>query len=251
MRHKIVPLVISIGLIVFSLYNLLNLNNEYKAEESYYEELASNFISEEVEDVQIEAEVNREKSEEKVDIGISIDFEKLKSQYKDVVGWIYCEGTQINYPILQSDNNDYYLRRTVDGKESYAGSIFMDCLNSSDFSDANTVLYGHNMKNNSMFGLVPDYINGDMYEKHPIWYILTQDVNYRVDFIGGTSVKVGSEVYRNDSISVNKFIKNNNRVETNFDSEITERDRLVTLSTCVYGKDDYRYVLVGKLTEIN
>ena len=77
MGHKIVPFVISIGLIVFSLYNLLNLNNEYKAEESYYEELASNFISEKAEDVQIEVEVNREQSEEKVDIGINIDFERL------------------------------------------------------------------------------------------------------------------------------------------------------------------------------
>lgn len=250
MGHKIVPLVISIGLIVFSLYNLLNLNNEYKAEESYYKELASNFISEKAEDVQIEVEVNREQSEEKVDIGINIDFEKLQSQYKDAVGWIYCEGTQINYPILQSDNNDYYLRRTADGKESYAGSIFMDCLNSSDFSDANTVLYGHNMKNNSMFGLIPDYINGDMYSKHPIMYILTEDKNYKVEFIGGLPVKVGSLVYENENTEIAEYVQKNSVIKTEFNREVTENDKLITLSTCVYRKENQRYVLVGLLTEI-
>lgn len=127
----------------------------------------------------------------------------------------------------------------------------MDFTNSPDFSDGNTILYGHNMKNNSMFGLIPDYINGDMYNKHPVWYILTKDANYKVEFIGGTQVKVGSEVYTNDSRKVGEFIKNNSVLNTSFNKEINENDKLITLSTCVYGKDNYRYALVGILTPIN
>lgn len=83
---------------------------------------------------------------------ISVDFDTLKEANEDVIGWLYCEDTPINYPVLQSDDNSYYLRRLVNGEWNVAGSLFMDYRNNLSNNDWNTVIYGHNMKNDSMFG---------------------------------------------------------------------------------------------------
>ena len=249
---------ISIGIIVFASFKLYSINNEYEKEESYYEEIAESFIIKKefetdqdvIDGIKIDEELDSTEKVEKVDIGIDVDFQSLQEQYTDVVAWIYCKDTQINYPVVQSKDNEYYLRKTIDGKYSYGGSIFMDFTNSPDFSDSNTILYGHNMKNNSMFGLVPDYINGDMYNKHPVWYILTDSGNYQVDFIGGMPVKMDSVVYENNPLKVAEYISRNTVMGTKFSQEIVKGDKIVTLSTCVYNKDNYRYVLVGLLTSV-
>lgn len=88
---------------------------------------------------------------------MEINFDILKSKNKDIVAWIYSEGTQINYPIVQSKDNDYYLRRLLDGTYNQGGTIFMDYRNNKNFEDYNTIIYGHNMKNNTMFGTLINY----------------------------------------------------------------------------------------------
>ena len=124
-------------------------------------------------------------TEENVELPIKIDFEKLKSQNEDVIAWIYSEGTEINYPIVQGEDNDYYLRRLLNGKWNIAGTLFIDYRNSSKFNDRNTFVHGHNMLDGSMFSSLLDYQKQEYYDEHPTMYLLTSDKNYTIEIFAG------------------------------------------------------------------
>ncbi len=107
---------------------------------------------------------------------ISVDFDGLNSINKDVVGWIYQENGSISYPLMYSGDNSKYLRTTFEGTASTAGSIFVSGYNNPDFTDSLTLIYGHNMKNASMFGSLKEYKNDpDFYQDHQYIQIYTED----------------------------------------------------------------------------
>lgn len=100
-----------------------------------------------------------------------IDLAALKEINPETAGWIEIPDTIISYPFVHTNNNDYYLSHTFSNQENSAGSIFMEAANSPDFNDFHTILYGHNMKNGSMFAALRDYSGPDFYENHPYIYI--------------------------------------------------------------------------------
>lgn len=105
-----------------------------------------------------------------------VDFDELLLRNQDVIAWIrFDEPETINYPIVQSSDNDYYLKRDLGGSYSIAGTVFMDYKNSPDFKDQNTLIYGHNMKNLSMFGNLKNYKEQSYYEENPYFYVYTPD----------------------------------------------------------------------------
>ncbi len=114
-----------------------------------------------------------------------MDFGLLQAENPDVVGWIYCPDTEVNYPILQSEDNNYYLRRRSDGAYHIAGSVFANCRNAPGLSNENMILYGHNMSNGTMFALLPQYARQEFYDHHPVWYLLTPTANYKVELFAG------------------------------------------------------------------
>lgn len=114
-------------------------------------------------------------------VPIDVDWESLLAVNPDIVGWIFAEGVDISYPVLQGSDNEYYLKHTLEGDYNFAGSIFMDYQNEPDLSDCNTIIYGHNMKNGSMFGSLKKYSNEDAYAVDPYFWILTPDANYRYE----------------------------------------------------------------------
>ncbi len=185
---------------------------------------------------------------------ITVDFATLQGDNPDVIGWIYCPDTEVNYPILHSDDNRYYLRRLSDGTPNTAGSIFADCRNSADLSEENVILYGHNMSNGTMFALLPQYANQEFYDAHPVWYLLTPTVNYKVELFAGFVASTKSLVY-----SVQREQTEDGRPITDKaweDSDFRgvdppkEGDRTLTLSTCSYEFTDARYVVMGILREM-
>ena len=97
----------------------------------------------------------------------TVQFDELLKTNGDVIAWIYGANTHINYPVVQGSDNDYYLRHLLDGTWNDNGSIFMDCANSADFSDQNSLIYGHNMHDGSMFGQLVRYRDEDFYKAHP------------------------------------------------------------------------------------
>ena len=185
---------------------------------------------------------------------ISVDFAVLQAQNPDVVGWIYCEDTVINYPILQGEDNQQYLRRLMDGSKSNLGSIFLDFRNLSDFSDLNSLIYGHNIRSGQMFAPLDSYREQSYYEAHPVMWLLTPRTAYRIDLIAGLVVPSDSEVYTIYSYPEElqaglEYVLSH----STFDAGEVEPEsvgRLVTLSTCSYDFNDARFVVIGSLNEI-
>lgn len=184
---------------------------------------------------------------------IQVDFDALFKENQDVVAWLYCPDTPINYPVVQSTDNNYYLRRLLDKSYNSLGTLFIDCRNAGDFSDWNSVIYGHNMKNDSMFGTLPNYKNPGYFQEHPELFLLTPDKDYCIHLIAGFTTPANSELYSifaPDSAEASRLIENW-IVSSDFDSGIrpSAEDRLITLSTCSYEYDNARYVLIGILKE--
>lgn len=184
---------------------------------------------------------------------ISVDFEKLKQENEDIIAWLYCNETPINYPVAQADDNSYYLRKSTNGTYSSSGTLFVDYQNEADFSDNNTIIYGHNMRNVTMFGSLPEYRKQEYFDKHPIMYLLTPDNEYKIELIAGVTVSSASPIYKLPLEAENKedFIFELIKKST-FSAEYTfsSNHKYVMLSTCLYDYDEARYVLVGLLKEL-
>jgi len=185
---------------------------------------------------------------------ITVDFSELWRSYPDVSGWLYCPGTNINYPVVQTDNNQYYMHRLPDGRESAGGSLFVDCTNAWDFSDANSVIYGHDMKDGTMFGYLHNFDSQSYYEDHPVFYLLTPGRNYRMDIFCTAVVTSDSWIYemQMDAASLQTWI---NKAE---DASLIEplnpvnreAEQFLTLSTCSYEYENARFVVIGALKKI-
>ena len=185
---------------------------------------------------------------------LKVDFNALRETCKDAVGWIYSPGTPINYPIVRTDDNVFYIEHLPDGDYSANGSIFVDCRNAGDFSNKNTVIYGHNMNDGSLFASLRNYRDASYYPTHPAIYICTPDKYYRLDIFAGVVTPADSYVYAFNFDTDEQFMAYVEMLkeESTFksDVEVKPDDQTVVLSTCTYEVDDGRYVVVGKLTEI-
>lgn len=183
------------------------------------------------------------------ELSIAIDFGQLLTQYPDTVGWLYCEGTPINYPVMQSSDNNYYLRRLPDGTYNTAGSLFADYRCGEIGESNNYIIYGHNMKNGTMFSSLTKYKSQSYYDEHPVLYLFTPETNYRINLIAGFVSKPTGEVYECEQ-SVAQILEYRSLSTFVADVSLSESDMFITLSTCSYEFENARYVVIGKLSEI-
>lgn len=271
---RIIGFGLSLAIVVFSGLKLYGIYSEYSTGTKMYGDVADQYVqvsdngldgfsgkSESDQDREVDAtkdskNLGAEIIEPSMDphkVPITIDFASLKTQYPDLVGWLYCADTPINYPVVQSEDNDYYLYRLMDGTENKNGTIFMDFRNDSEFGDWNHLIYGHNMKNGAMFGSLTSYMEQEFYERHPFWFLLTEDVNYRIDLVGGYVTPATSDAYAlpEDTAGRDRLYQKASRSSV-FDADIKliPEERLITMSTCVYDYEDARFVLVGVLREV-
>lgn len=182
-----------------------------------------------------------------------IDFAKLIKQNSDVVGWIFNQNGVINYPILQGETNDYYLTRLINGKTNANGSIYMDSLNNSNFSDRNTIIYGHSMQNGTMFGTLLRYRYQSYCDAYPEFYIYTPYAKYRVEVFAAYETTINDKVYNfftneSDFEEFLSYAKNKSKIKT--EVSVTASEKIVTFSTCAYSSNDSRFVVCGKLVPI-
>ncbi len=185
------------------------------------------------------------------------EYKNLLNKYSDLIGWLKIADTNIDYPVMQTSDNDYYLNHDLDGKVNKNGTIFLD--KDCDVVDMSTnlILYGHHMKSGKMFGSLVKYSSKDYYEKHK--YIQFDTIyekgTYEVMYV------FRSKVFKEDEIAFKyyQFIEANG--ETEFKSNMDEMaamslystgvtaqygDQLLTLSTCDYEEKDGRFVVVAK-----
>lgn len=164
----------------------------------------------------------------------SIDFGKLKEINSDVVGWIKINETNIDYPIVQKNDNDYYLNKNFYNKDDRTGAIFLDYKNKSDFTDVNTVIYGHNIKRGTMFADLEDIYNGNLGKNVEI---NVHTPSQHLKYIVFSSYNIEPEEYGiNTSISSNNYVefKENlaKKSKINFEQNIESQSNILTLSTC-------------------
>jgi sortase B len=228
---------------------------EYNKGEQEYKEILDEVITEvpetdnqESQQPQVTPEEPEKRTEHKV---LKVDFKKLQSTNPDTVAWIsFDEPAKINYPVVRANDNDKYLKSTFEGKKNASGAIFMDAVNSGDFSNTNTFIYGHNMKNGSMFGQLRKYRNEAFYREYPFFYIYMPDgreVKYQIFAVG--IVEDASESYRKhymddaDYLKYLQYIQSISKYKTGV--EVTAESDIVSLSTCTNVTETQRLLVHG------
>ena len=189
---------------------------------------------------------------------MEIDWDKLLAENGDIKAWIYSKDTVINYPIVQGKNNSQYLRHLINGEWDMKGTLFFDAGCQEPLEQFNTILYGHNLMDGSMFNSLMDYRNKDgYYAKHKKMEIYTPTKKYDLEIIGATKLEADSHMYNmnlysdEEKQSYINWIYEHNEIPGNptKDIQVTPSDRLVMMSTCTNVAEDERVVVWGRLLE--
>lgn len=178
------------------------------------------------------------------------DIRNLNENFSNSVGWLYIPDTQINYPVMFSGDNDYYLHRAVDGSYLRVGSVFLAGNCKSDFSGKYNILYGHNMSDGSMFADVMKYIDHSFFDTHDYALLTTETDVYRIDFFSLSQPDSTDSFY---DISADFDVWRENLRRSSYiwrQTEMSENNRFVSLSTCTGSEGDSRTVLTGIISKI-
>ena len=180
-----------------------------------------------------------------------VDFTALQGINDDIVGWLKVGALDISYPVTQASDNDYYLHLTFELVQNAAGCIFVDYQNRPDFQDDNTIIYGHNMKDGSMFGTLKNFAQDGVYESDPYFWIYTPERIYKYEIFNCSTVGAVSNTYTLEFGSRKEFQNYLDKalMQSQVDSskvKVKSSDKIVTLSTCT-GDEETRFVVQGKL----
>ena len=263
---QIMMIILALGVVFFCGSRLWAARQGYQASRDVYEDAASQFTKPAVSggrEKTLQAEENH--SAEPPEAGekdcapdaapIAVDFKSLASVSDNVIGWIYCEDTVINYPVVCGVDNEYYLERDYLGNYDPSGSIFSDAANIKGFVDSNVILYGHHMQDMSMFATLKYWQDQDYYEKHPVMWLLTPEQNYRVELFSAYPTSAISDTYsifRSPGPELEQYLRfavNNSAIRTTV--ELDPYAKYVVLSTCAYRDEIARTVLHGKLVPVD
>lgn len=182
---------------------------------------------------------------------LQIDFKGLKAENPDIEAWLHIPALGISYPVVQGEDNSYYLSHLFSGEENKDGCIFVDCHNGSGFTDSNTIVYGHNMRDGSMFGTLDHYQEESLYQQYPCFYIYIPGYVLEYQVFSCYAARTASIGYTYKFPTPEDFqhfleqIKAYAGYDTGIQAAGT--DKIVTLSTCVNSNRDYRYLIHGKL----
>lgn len=184
-----------------------------------------------------------------------VDWKALKKVNPDVQGWLYQKGTVINYPVVQGTDNDTYLHTRFDKQWSGGGTLFVDCRMEKDFKDFNSIIYGHHMKDGSMFRSIRGYTKEDgYYDKHKTLELATPHGNYHLVVFSAFITKATDEdTYKmtydeaEKQAYIDRAWERSELPITKNSVDVTKNDRLVTLSTCAYDYEEARYIVMCKM----
>jgi sortase B len=237
MMKRVIIAVLSlcfVAVIIYSGYRIWDINADY-AHEKRIHEIVLEYKPGEPEYLAEEVIVNQS----------VIDLQAL---YPDAVGWLTIPNTKIDYPFVWYTDNEYYLRRDIDGNYAYAGTLFVDCVCEKDLSSQNTIIYGHHMNNESMFGSLNYFNDKAFFDQNQSGTIfLPHDILSLEIFAYMIVEPLDNEIYNTvpgDGFS--DYVKQNARHYR--DIGLSRSDRIVTLSTCAYEFNNARMVLLARVS---
>ncbi|MCR5230492.1 MAG: class B sortase [Solobacterium sp.] len=183
-----------------------------------------------------------------------IDFAGLAEINPDIIGWITMPDTVIDYPVVQGRDNDYYLDHLFDKTENRSGCVFVNSENSPDFSDKNTVMYAHHMRNGTMFADLEKYRDQAWADGHAAISLVTPAGSCvirpfaAVEYAGKEQIIQTAFTGYDDFADYVQDLKNRSVFQT--DLEVHPADRIVTMQTCTYGIENGRFAVFGILEKI-
>lgn len=257
-RNIVRCIVLGAALIVFivSATMLIRIFSEYQRGENIYESIqAAVFLTDSTtmapEGVTQETTMYESYSYAEVETAAqlsNIDMASVRAMNSEAIGWIQIPSIARSYPVAHRGDNSYYLTHTFTGEENSSGCIFMDARNYSDFSDRNTIIYGHNMKNGTMFGMLNRYEDSDFYSSSGNTFYITTDNGTRaytifaVCFVPSDSIVYNVEFTGETSFEdFLDYVKANQLYDTGV--SVLPTDYVVTLSTCTSDSGTRRVVL--------
>lgn len=268
---RLIVMLAALAVFLYSGYTLYGFYKEYKKSSDEYDNLENSYAadqeqeSENIDNLEDDDALQSisgqevrtvfEDGEEKTlpVLKNPIDFTQLLSVNSDIVGWLRIRALDISYPVVQGKDNDYYLHRTFEKTDNFAGCLFVNSYNMGDFTDQNTIIYGHNMKNGSMFGKLKNFSDPEVFKKSRYFWIFTPDFIYQYRIFSASVVDKTGLTYQISFTDdeFDQFISRaySNSVVDNQGVTVTKEDRIVTLSTCT-GDDSTRFVVMGKLAQI-
>ena len=250
-------LLICIAMTVGSGFMLVREIGQYKESADTYAGLSEYVTPAETDGENGNAEAPEETGASSVSLP-TVDFESLLAQGPDVKAWLELPGTVIQYPVTQGEDNSYYLKHLYDGTANKVGCLFIDYENAEDFSDNNTIIYGHNMRDGSMFSTLVEYKAQAYYDEHPEMYLVTPEGGYVVEVFSAfvaSPEESGSETSPwalewKDSGAYTTWLsamQERSVIETGV--SVTSSDKVLTLSTCTNGGAD-RFIVMGRLVDV-
>lgn len=259
MKKRMVAAIICLSLgILFGGIGLYKYMEEKQAG-TEYEEIREEVVEKTVQNQpQIET-LPEEEQEKPSTVDIPIDFQTLQQQNPEVYAWIQIPQTAVDYPILQSNtDNSYYLNHTINREEKKEGAIFTENYNTKTFEDPNTIIYGHDMKNGSMFQSIHQYMDRSFFDTNRdiTIYMPDQILHYKIFAAYLTDNKHlmmtynfwDQDVYQQYLDSIFSMRDMNAFVDTSM--EVTAEDKIITLSTCYAGISTQRYLVQAVLVSI-
>lgn len=250
---RVAALGVALLTVAFSAYRLWEIYAGYHEADRLYQGMTTQAVRERPTEAMPDAYPESGEKERRT-APIAVDFDILREENSDVVAWLYCPGTVIQYPVVQGEDNERYLNRLVDGSYNSAGTIFLDYRCDGCFQDRNSILYGHNMKDDSMFGTLEYYQEQAYFAAHPIMYLLTPEADYEVRLLAGLYVPLDDGIYESDwtRMDLQNYLCEA-AGKSGFDSgaDLTNVEQILTLSTCGAGNQEIRYVLIGAMTAMD
>ena len=251
MKGRKILLIFCTVVFIYSSINILDYFYEGYKNKKMYQELANLFPTQEIQYMENSGSEHRDAlwNEE----NISEKFAPLLEINPEVVGWITIPGTVIDYPVVQTDNNEYYLSHDINGNKSKRGAIFMDYRNTPNGDDKNTILYGHHMRDGSMFKDITKYKDKDFFDQNTtIWfYTLSELTQWEVfsAYVTDTEFNYLRKDFESEEDYLNFINTLKNKSMHNSEVELSKDDKIITLSTCSYEFDDARFVVHARRTK--
>lgn len=247
-------IVVLVAVIAFSLFMLGKTILGYTSNRSDYKGVQDAAIIPRLPETTPEADAeDTETNVIRSEVPFDVDWDMLRQTNSEVVAWLYCPDTVINYPVVQTTDNEKYLTVNFSGNYNAGGALFADYNSVIGIRSSHLIIYGHNMKDSSMFGTLQKFADEAYVKEHPVFYLLTPEQDYRVDLLDCLTIGATVDNYPNyfsESGSLETYVGRLSSMAYWVNSEADyQNHQLLTMSTCT-GSDDERLILQGVLVPI-